>query len=86
MELIFKIWHILLQIGFKNQSGVDRTPLTLVKAVQLVKDVFISAAERDIYTGDAIFINIITSAGIQKEEFPLRRDWSPSFLVLTTDK
>ncbi|ESO11589.1 hypothetical protein HELRODRAFT_156230 [Helobdella robusta] len=62
------------QIGYKNQHGVDKKPLSLEKAIQLVKDVFISAAERDIYTGDALLINIITAQGVRKEEFPLRRD------------
>jgi 20S proteasome subunit beta 6 len=39
-----------------------------------VKDVFISAAERDIYTGDAIVLNVITKDGVKVETFPLRRD------------
>ena len=62
------------QIGFKNMQGVEKTSLSLAKATALVKDVFISAAERDIYTGDALFINIITKDGVKKETFPLRRD------------
>jgi len=62
------------QIGFKNMQGVEKTDLTVDKAVALVKDVFISAAERDIYTGDALFINLITKDGVKKERFPLRRD------------
>jgi len=62
------------QIGYKNQEGVQHVALTLDKAVKLVKDVFISAAERDIYTGDALFINVITKDGVKKERFPLRRD------------
>lgn len=62
------------QIGFKNQQGVTRVPLSREKAVNLVKDVFISAAERDIYTGDSILINVITKDGVTDERFPLRRD------------
>ncbi|KAJ8301001.1 hypothetical protein KUTeg_022520 [Tegillarca granosa] len=62
------------QIGFKNQQGVERLPLSKDKVVNLVKDVFISASERDIYTGDGIIINIITKDGVQEERFPLRRD------------
>ena len=57
-----------------NQQGVEKTPLTLEKAVNLVKDVFISAAERDIYTGDGIVMDIVTKGGIRRESFPLRRD------------
>lgn len=64
----------LLQIGFKNQEGVEHVPLSQEKAVNLVKDVFISAAERDIYTGDAIVLRVITKDGVTTEEFPLRRD------------
>ncbi|CAH1271529.1 PSMB1 [Branchiostoma lanceolatum] len=62
------------QIGMKNMQGVQRLPVPKEKAVALVKDVFISAAERDIYTGDQIIINVITKDGIHEEQFPLRRD------------
>jgi len=62
------------QIGFKNQQGVEKVPLSRDKAVNLAKDVFISAAERDIYTGDAVVIHLITRDGIQTERFSLRRD------------
>ena len=65
---------VLLQIGFKNQTGVTKEPLTKEKAAALIKDVFISAAERDIYTGDAIVLNTITKDGVKVESFPLRRD------------
>uniref|UniRef100_A0A1B6EQR0 Proteasome subunit beta n=1 Tax=Cuerna arida TaxID=1464854 RepID=A0A1B6EQR0_9HEMI len=62
------------QIGFKNMEGVIPTPPTLEKALVLIKDAFISAAEREIATGDAIRINIITKDGIREETFPLRKD------------
>ncbi|XP_015674531.1 proteasome subunit beta type-1 [Protobothrops mucrosquamatus] len=62
------------QVGLKNMQGVKQLPLSLEKALQLVKDVFISAAERDVYTGDALKICIITKDGIKEESFPLRRD------------
>ncbi|XP_033643243.1 proteasome subunit beta type-1-like [Asterias rubens] len=62
------------QIGGKNQEGYEAPPLTIEKAVALVKDVFISAAERDIYTGDGIIVNVITKDGVREERFPLRRD------------
>ncbi|KAL5012148.1 hypothetical protein ScPMuIL_010699 [Solemya velum] len=62
------------QIGFKNQQGVEKVGLSQEKAVALVKDVFISAAERDIYTGDAIVIQLVTKDGIKSERFQLRRD------------
>ncbi|KAM3856593.1 proteasome subunit beta type-1 [Vipera latastei] len=62
------------QVGLKNMQDVKQLPLSLEKALQLVKDVFISAAERDVYTGDALKICIITKDGIKEESFPLRRD------------
>ncbi|KAL7890414.1 hypothetical protein AOLI_G00026720 [Acnodon oligacanthus] len=62
------------QIGFKNMENVEHVPLSLEKAVQLVKDVFISAAERDVYTGDALKICIVTKEGIREEVVPLRKD------------
>ena len=64
------------QVGLKNLEVVDESKRQMSKeaALQLVKDVFTSAAERDIYTGDGIFINIITKDGIQEESFSLRKD------------
>jgi len=65
------------QIGFKNQHGVPKTPLTVDKAHNLVKDVFTSAAERDIYTGDGVEIAIVRSdqpGAATVEVFGLRRD------------
>ena len=62
------------QIGFKNQNLDSKPPLELDKAVRMVKDVFTSAAERDIYTGDAIEISVITKDGVKNERFALRRD------------
>ena len=46
----------------------------LEKALQLVKDVFISAAERDVYTGDALKICVVTKDGIKEETIQLRKD------------
>uniref|UniRef100_A0A8C2SXA0 Proteasome 20S subunit beta 1 n=1 Tax=Coturnix japonica TaxID=93934 RepID=A0A8C2SXA0_COTJA len=62
------------QIGFKNMQNVEHVPLTLEKALQLVKDVFISAAERDVYTGDALKICVVTKDGVKEETIQLRKD------------
>nr|XP_033776567.1 proteasome subunit beta type-1-B [Geotrypetes seraphini] len=62
------------QIGFKNMENVQQLPLTLTKAIELIKDVFISAAERDVYTGDALKICMITKDGMKEETIPLRKD------------
>lgn len=57
-----------------NQESVRRVPLTIDKATTLIKDVFISATERDMYTGDNLHIVSITADGVQEDHFPLRRD------------
>lgn len=49
-------------------------PLTIEKAMFLVRDVFTAAAERDIYTGDAVVISVITKDYVIEQFFPLRRD------------
>ena len=49
-------------------------PLTIEKAMFLVRDVFTAAAERDIYTGDAVVISVITKDSVIEQFFPLRRD------------
>ncbi|GFR51069.1 hypothetical protein Agub_g13393 [Astrephomene gubernaculifera] len=50
------------------------TALPLEQALDLVKDAFVSAGERDIYTGDKVEILIITKAGIQRDELQLKLD------------
>ena len=55
-------------------QGVKKIPLGQEKTVSLVKDVFISAAERDIYTGDSIIINVVNKNGVSTETFQLRKD------------
>ncbi|XP_066592089.1 proteasome subunit beta type-1 [Prorops nasuta] len=62
------------QVGLKNQENIDYVPLSQEKALAIIKDIFISAAERDIYTGDGINIRIITKDGIQNVDFDLRKD------------
>ena len=44
------------------------------QAIRIVKDTFISAAERDIYTGDGVLLKIVTPEGVKEETFPLRFD------------
>lgn len=53
---------------------MQKVPLTKEKAVALVKDVFMAATERDIYTGDGLKIHIITAAGVEEQNTALRRD------------
>lgn len=62
------------QVGFKNRSGEQPASISCETALSIVKDTFISAAERDIYTGDGVNINIITKDGVKFENFSLRKD------------
>ncbi|CAG0892622.1 unnamed protein product [Cyprideis torosa] len=62
------------QVGHKNIS-IERTDaLSKEEAISLVKDVFISAAEREINTGDGVHIMVLTKEGIETEQFALRKD------------
>lgn len=62
------------QVGLKNMDQKPNIPLTVDRAVNLIRDTFISAAERDIYTGDGIKIAIITEKGVEEQTIPLRKD------------
>lgn len=58
-----------------HRTRTDAAPeLTPEEAVRVIKEAFITAGERDIYTGDAVEIVVMTSAGIQKEVFDLKED------------
>lgn len=62
------------QVGLKNQVGVPQDPITKERAVALARDTFISATERDIYTGDSVLFNVITKDGIKADKLELRKD------------
>jgi 20S proteasome subunit beta 6 len=48
------------QVDFKNQSSiVVRPKMTITRAVDILHDIFVSAAERDIHTGDFVEIYVI---------------------------
>ncbi len=42
--------------------------------MELVKDIFSSAGERDIYTGDFVDIHIITKDGTKYDQLPPKKD------------
>jgi len=73
------------QIGLLNQTDKDapkqlpgavpiRDDLTVQEALDLVKDAFTSAGERDIYTGDHVDLCILTASGVEFQKFELKRD------------
>lgn len=62
------------QIGLKNMQEKPNVPVTIERAIDLVTDAFISAAERDIYTGDGILISVVTENGVENRMVPLRKD------------
>lgn len=61
------------QVGFKTQP-INQKDLTLEEAVDLVKDCFTCAGERDIYTGDSATIIIMTKDGMEEQNFELKLD------------
>ena len=52
----------------------NQKQLTQDQAVDLVRNVLSSAAERDIYTGDCAEVCVITDEGTALREFDLKRD------------
>ena len=50
------------------------TDVPLERALDIVRDAFTAAGERDIYTGDSVEIWTIKKEGIEKEDFQLKKD------------
>jgi 20S proteasome subunit beta 6 len=61
------------QVNFESQPK-NKRDIGLEEALELIRDSFTSVGERDIYTGDAVDIFIITKDGTQHELFPLKAD------------
>lgn len=60
-------------IGYKNREDEPR-PLTAEETVEIVKDIFVTAGERDVHTGDAVDIRVVRASGIEEIRFDLKRD------------
>lgn len=71
--LSYLILFALEQIGHKNRLD-EKKQLSEEEVVNIVKELFVVASERDIYTGDNVEIKIIRKSGIRTEVFPLKKD------------
>lgn len=60
-------------IGNNNRT-TDKPNLSKEEVVEILKDAYVSATERDIYTGDKLEIMVITKDGIEKIYFELKKD------------
>ena len=52
----------------------EKPELSAAEVVEILKDAFLSAGERDIYTGDQVEIMVVTKEGIQTTMFALKAD------------
>jgi len=60
-------------ISHKNRCD-EKRELGSDEVVEIVKDAFVTAGERDIYTGDCVEIMVITKDGIKTTRFQLKQD------------
>ncbi|KAJ0408075.1 hypothetical protein ATCC90586_006046 [Pythium insidiosum] len=65
----------LLDNLVEHESRTDpKKELSIQETKEIIKDAFVTAGERDIYTGDSIEIFTITAAGVAKDVFELKKD------------
>lgn len=60
-------------IGFKNRAD-EKKEYSVDEVVEIVKDLFVTAGERDIHTGDGVVIHVITADGVSTTHFKLKAD------------
>lgn len=62
-------------VGMRNRADkATAEPMTPEVAMQIVKDAFITAGEREIYVGDAVDVFLINKAGTARSRFDLKLD------------
>jgi len=61
-------------VAYKNTDKKYATERNAEETLELMKDIFSSAGERDIYTGDFVDIYIIEKSGTRYEQFALKKD------------
>ena len=57
-----------------NNRNDEKRDLPAEEVVEIVKDAFVTAGERDIYTGDCVEIKVIRKDGITTHTFNLKAD------------
>ncbi len=60
-------------VGHKNRADPKPT-LTADSVIEILKEGFVTAGERDIYTGDSVELTKIDKTGIHTETFILKAD------------
>lgn len=60
-------------IGNRNRME-EKPELSKEEVVEILKDAFLSAGERDIYTGDEVEIMVVTKEGTTTTRFALKAD------------
>eukprot|EP00282_Hemiselmis_andersenii_P006520 CAMPEP_0114130202 /NCGR_PEP_ID=MMETSP0043_2-20121206/11889_1 /TAXON_ID=464988 /ORGANISM="Hemiselmis andersenii, Strain CCMP644" /LENGTH=254 /DNA_ID=CAMNT_0001223541 /DNA_START=21 /DNA_END=785 /DNA_ORIENTATION=- len=61
-------------VAYKNTDNKPTVSRSAEETLELVKDIFASAGERDIYTGDFVDIYVIKKDGTTYEQFALKKD------------
>jgi 20S proteasome subunit beta 6 len=65
----------LLDNVIGNRNRLDEPPnLTAEEVVEILKDAFLSAGERDIYTGDQVEICVVRADSVTTQHFALKAD------------
>ena len=65
-------------IGNRNRTQ-EKPILSKEEVVELMKHAFVSAGERDIYTGDSLEIMVMTKDGVTTETFQLKNSVCSEF-------